>query len=158
VLSAQAQSALGAWARLIGAHAAMTRAFNADLQATSGITVTDFEVLRRLAAAEGGAMRRVDISAAVGLTPSGVTRLLDGLEAAGLVVKALCDTDARVTYARITDEGRALLERAAGVHLASLDLLFAERFAPEEVATLVDLLGRLPGAEDGVDSCPGAEG
>jgi DNA-binding MarR family transcriptional regulator len=136
----------------------MTRAFNADLQASSGITVTDFEVLRRLAAADEGAMRRVDISAAVGLTPSGVTRLLDGLEASGLVVKALCDTDARVTYARITDEGRALLARAAAVHVASLDALFAELFSPAEVTALVELLGRLPGAEDGVESCPGTEG
>jgi DNA-binding MarR family transcriptional regulator len=141
----------------MGAHAAMTRAFNADLQAESDITVTDFEVLRRLAVADEGAMRRVDISAAVGLTPSGVTRLLDGLERCGLVTKALCATDARVTYARITDEGRALLARAAAVHLASLEALFSELFAADEVAVLVELLGRLPGAEDGVAACPDAE-
>jgi MarR family transcriptional regulator, 2-MHQ and catechol-resistance regulon repressor len=148
---------VAAWARLMGCHAAMTRAFNADLQATSGITVTDFEVLLRLAGAEGGAMRRVDISAAVGLTPSGVTRLLDGLEAAGLVSKALCDTDARVTYARITDAGRTLLARAAAVHVASLEALFAEHFTPAELSALVELLGRLPGAAD-AEACPAEAG
>ena len=66
----------------MGAHSAMTRSFNAHLQSTAGMTVTDFEVLRRLAEEEGGRMRRVDLAPAVGLTPSGITRLLDGLEAA----------------------------------------------------------------------------
>ena len=142
----------------MGAHSAMTRAFNAELQAGCGITVTDFEVLRRLAAADDGLMRRIDIANAVGLTPSGVTRLLDGLEASGLVRKEHCESDARVTYAAITAEGRALLETATRTHLAGLDAIFARLFTDDEVATLTGLLGRLPGAEDGVASCPGGEG
>ncbi len=140
----------------MGAHAAMTRAFNADLLASSAITVTDFEALRRLAAAEGGRMRRVDLAPTVGLTASGITRLLDGLEKAGLVRKEHCTSDARVTYAAITDEGRALLLRAAGSHLEGLAAIFAERFSPAEVDQLVALLGRLPGAEEDASSCPGA--
>ena len=83
VLSPQAERAVAAWVRLMGAHSAMTRSFNAHLQTTAGMTVTDFEVLRRLAEEEGGRMRRVDLAPAVGLTPSGITRLLDGLESAG---------------------------------------------------------------------------
>lgn len=140
----------------MGAHAAMTRAFNADLQATSGITVTDLEVLRRLGAAEHGLMRRIDIATAVGLTPSGVTRLLDGLEATGVVCKEHCPGDARVTYARITDEGRAVLSAAAETHLAKLDAVFASLFTADEVEMLVTLLGRLPGAQLGVAACPSA--
>ncbi|MGD9573206.1 MAG: MarR family winged helix-turn-helix transcriptional regulator [Thermoleophilia bacterium] len=141
----------------MGAHSAMTRAFNAELQARCGITVTDFEVLRRLGTAEGGLMRRVDIATAVGLTPSGVTRLLDGLESAGLVRKEHCSSDARVTYAKITPEGTALLATALDTHLAGLDAVFAGLFSGDEVATLIDLLGRLPGAEEGVATCPGGE-
>jgi DNA-binding MarR family transcriptional regulator len=140
----------------MGAHAAMTRSFNADLQASSAITVTDFEALRRLAAAEAGRMRRVDLATAVGLTASGMTRLLDGLERAGLVRKEHCTSDARVTYAAITDPGRALLRTAAGSHLEALAAIFAERFSPTEVEQLVELLGRLPGAEEDASSCPGA--
>ncbi len=140
---------------MAGAHAAMTRAFNADLQAAGAITVTDFEALRRLAAAEGGRMRRVDLAPAVGLTASGVTRLLDGLEKAGLVRKEQCTSDLRVTYAAITDAGRAHLRCAAESHLERLAAIFAERFTPEEVDRLAELLGRLPGAEDDASSCPG---
>lgn len=139
----------------MGANAAMTRSFNADLQASSGMTVTDFEALRRLAAAEDGRMRRVDLTVAVGLTASGITRLLDGLEKAGLVRKEHCTSDARVTYAAITDEGRTALRGAADSHLQRLAAIFGERFTPAEVDQLVDLLGRLPGAEEDASSCPG---
>lgn len=151
-------AAVTAWVRMMGAHAAMTRAFNADLQASSSLTVTDFEALRRLAGADDGRMRRVDLAPTVGLTASGITRLLDGLEKAGLVRKEQCTSDGRVTYAAITDEGRAVLRCAADSHLVRLAAVFTERFTPQEIDQLVGLLGRLPGAEEDASSCPGAAG
>ncbi|WP_217915511.1 MarR family winged helix-turn-helix transcriptional regulator [Miltoncostaea marina] len=146
-------SAIAAWGRLMGSHAAMTRSFNAELQRASGLTVTDFEVLRRLAEEPEARMRRVDLAQAVGLTPSGITRLLDGLQSAGLVRKEACESDARVTYAAITPEGRAALSAATEVHLAALVALFGERFTAQELGTLVELLGRLPGAAEGERAC-----
>jgi DNA-binding MarR family transcriptional regulator len=101
-------------------------------------------------------MRRVDLAIAVGLTASGVTRLLDGLERAGLVCKEHCTSDARVSYAAITDPGRALLRNAAESHLEALAAVCSERFSPAELDRLVELLGRLPGAEEDASSCPGA--
>lgn len=130
----------------------MTRAFNAELQAARGVTVMDFEVLRRLGSAPDGRMRRVDLAQAVGLTPSGITRLLDGLLAEDLVRKEHCPVDARVAYAAITPEGRAALAQAAAVHLSALVAIFEERFSPDELGVLVTLLGRLPGAAE-ADSC-----
>ncbi len=91
-------------------------------------------------------MRRIDLAHAVGVTPSGITRLLDGLEASGLVGRHNCTQDHRVTYAVITDAGRAVLRSTAETHLASLVALFAERFTDDELDQLVTLLGRLPGA------------
>ena len=154
MLSPQAELAVAAWVRLMGAHSAMTRSFNAHLQSTAGMTVTDFEVLRRLAEAEGGRMRRVDLAPAVGLTPSGITRLLDGLEASVVVCKEHCASDARVTYATITPDGRRALADAAATHLATLEALFDELFTPEETTALAELLGRLPGARELSPSCP----
>jgi len=133
----------------------MERAFNQELQATGRITVTDFEVLRRLADAPDGRMRRIDLAHAAGVTPSGITRLLDGLEASGLVGRHHCTSDHRVTYAVITDTGRDVLRATAETHLAGLVALFAERFSPAELDQLVSLLGRLPGA-DSDTSCPAA--
>jgi DNA-binding MarR family transcriptional regulator len=138
----------------MGAHGSLSRAFNAELQRSAAMTTTDFDVLRRLAAAEDGRMRRVDLARLVGLTPSGITRLLDGLQSCGLVAKEACPSDARVTYAAITDEGRARLARASAIHVASLEALFGERYTDEELDAFVALLARLPGAEDLVGECP----
>ena len=93
-------------------------------------------------------MRRVDLADELLLTASGVTRLLDGLEAAGYVERASCATDRRVVYAVITEAGRDKLETASESHLAEIRALFGERFDPEELEQLAQLLGRLPGAEN----------
>ena len=58
------------------------------------------------------------------LTPSGVTRLLEGLQAAGLVENKQCDSDARVTWAALTDEGRVTLECVGAEHAQLLRSLF----------------------------------
>jgi DNA-binding MarR family transcriptional regulator len=150
-----AERAARAWVALLHAHTALTRAFNADLHANHGLTVTDFEVMRHLDGAPGGHMRRVDIAQRVGLTPSGVTRLLEGLHASGFVAKADCPEDARFTYATITPAGRRALKAAARTHLAAIHALFAERFADDEAEALAELLERLPRAGDG-GSCPHA--
>lgn len=144
--SAAHERAGRAWVALLHAHTALTRQFNSDLQNTHGLTVTDFEVLRHLAGEEGGRMRRVDLAQRVGLTPSGITRLLDGLERAELVRKADCSSDARVTYAELTPAGRHALDRAAATHLAAIDALFSERYTADEATRLAELLERLPRA------------
>jgi len=89
-------------------------------------------------------MRRIDLARALGLTASGVTRLLDGLERAGLVEKRTCSEDARVTYAVLTDAGTQRLESASCSHVGSVRALFEERYTEEEIETLAELLGRLP--------------
>ena len=77
--------AVNAWTRILRAHATTTRLLNAQLQAQHGLTLNDYEALQVLACAEGRHMKRVDLARRLVLTPSGVTRLLEGLEEAGLV-------------------------------------------------------------------------
>jgi DNA-binding MarR family transcriptional regulator len=89
-------------------------------------------------------MRRVDLAEKVLLTASGITRLLEGLERAGYVCKETCASDARVSYAKLTDEGRAKLAAAADTHLRGIDDLFLSRYSGSELSTLAGLLGRLP--------------
>jgi len=147
---------LAAWARLLRAHASATRELSTQLQAEHGLTINDYEALLFLSHAENGAMRRVDLAGELLLTPSGVTRLLDGLQEAGYVCKGQCPGDARVSYAVLTDAGRRKLEQASGSHLAAVAALFRERFSDEELETLAHLLGRLPGVSgDGSDCSPG---
>jgi DNA-binding MarR family transcriptional regulator len=149
VLSTQSFPSVDAFARLLRAHAALTRELSARLVADHGLTITDYQCLLTLAHAEDGAMRRVDLAENLMLTPSGVTRLLDGLERDGWVTKGTCTSDARVTYAVLTDEGRERLESAGRSHVAQVRELFERELSPEELETLVELLGRLPGGAGG---------
>jgi DNA-binding MarR family transcriptional regulator len=149
VLTTQQSAAVEAFVRLLHAHAAATKTLSADLSEEHGLSINDYETLLRLSHAENGLMRRVDLARELMLTPSGVTRMLEGLERSGLVEKAVCESDLRVTYAVLTEQGRTLLERASCSHIAAIRDLFSEHYTDAELRTLADLLRRLPGAGEG---------
>jgi DNA-binding MarR family transcriptional regulator len=135
---------LDAWVSFLRAHAALTRALNADLVNNHGLTINDYEVLLHLARADEHRLRRVDLAERLLLTASGITRLLDGLERTGCVRKAHCESDARVTYAVITDTGFEKLKEASQTHLAGIYELFESQYSDEELTNLAELLARLP--------------
>ena len=116
---------------------------NATLIAEHGLTLNDYDVLVQLADAPGRVLRRVDLADRVVLSASGITRLLEGLERAGYVCKRSCSSDARVTYAMLTDAGHEKLVEASRTHHADIERLFTEHFSEQELATLGTLLGRL---------------
>ena len=147
VLSEQLTApAVTVWVRLLRSHAALRRELSAELTAAHGLSINDYEALLLLARAEGGYLKRVELAEGLSLTPTGVTRLLEGLEKAGYVDKNSCATDARVSYAVVTDAGRDALTRASESHLAAVRAVFEDRLDDRELQTLADLLGRLPGA------------
>jgi DNA-binding MarR family transcriptional regulator len=145
---------LAVWLGLLRGHAGTTRAVSARLMAEHGLTINDYEALLLLAGAENCSLRRTDLASRLVLTASGVTRLLDGLERSGFVARATCASDARVTYAVLTDAGRDKLDQASCSHLDAIRALFRERFSDEEMETFGSLLQRLPGA---AVACSGAE-
>jgi DNA-binding MarR family transcriptional regulator len=135
---------LEAWANFLRAHAATTRQLSTELIERHSLTLNDFDVLAQLARGPEHGLKRAELAERVLLTPSGITRLLEGLERAGYVAKGECPTDARVTYAVLTDEGRDKLRAASKTHLASVRALLTERFTRQELDQLAQLLGRLP--------------
>ena len=135
---------LDSWVSFLRAHSAITRELSVQLQREHGLTLNDYEVLLHLSHAEGGMMRRVDLAERILLTASGITRLLEGLERSGLVCKETCASDARVSYAKLTDAGAAKLRTASVTHLRGIDELFLGRYSGSELATLAELLSRLP--------------
>src|SRR6476659_6891459 len=132
------------WVSLTRAHVAAMRRFNGELSSAHGLTINDYEVLLHLAQAPDRMMRRVDLAKSVVLTPSGITRLLEGLERCGYVERASCSSDARVTYALLTDEGHAKLREASRSHVAEIREYMGGRFSDEELEALGRLLERLP--------------
>jgi len=140
-------AALDAWRGYLTSHASILRALDAELVAEHGLTTRDYEVLFYLAQAEGRRLAMSAISERTMLTRSGITRLVDGLVGNGLIERHACSNDARVSYAQLTDVGYAALRRASRSHVAGVRRLFVERFSDEELETLAELLGRLPGAQ-----------
>jgi len=144
---------LDTWVRFLRTHSAIVGKLNAELVADHGLTINDFEVLLHLSWAPEQAMRRVDLATSVLLTPSGITRLLDGLERSGFVTREACATDRRVVYAKLTPAGDEKLQAARKTHLAGVHRLFVERFSSDELANLAGLLERLPGANGDNPDC-----
>jgi DNA-binding MarR family transcriptional regulator len=154
ILTEQAiQPAVRAWTRLVRAYALTMRSLSSELQETHGLTISDFEALLVLAQAEGGRLKRVELARDLLLTPSGITRLLRGLEDAGFVERASCDTDLRVTYAQLTDAGREKLHAAAAAHRAQICELLEGHFERDELDSIAEILGKFPGVAEGDDSC-----
>jgi len=152
VLSTQVVE-IAAFARLMRAHTVLRRELESEVLSPRGLTINDFEALHHLARSDDNRLRRVDLVELLMLTPSGVTRLLDGLQESGLVENVQCDDDARVTWAKLTQDGIETVQCVGASHAKRLQSLFGDALSQDEVAQLSELLGRLPGVDSG--SCVG---
>ncbi len=128
--------------RLLEVQSRLERRLGADLEARCDLPHAWFEVLVRLARSDDGRLTMGSLAEQISLTTGGVTRLVDRMETAGYVQRVPCPTDRRVSYAALTDAGRAKLDEAAQVHAANLRSVFAA-FSDEERETLDALLDRL---------------
>jgi DNA-binding MarR family transcriptional regulator len=137
------------------AQATTKRELAIELQEQHGLTMSAYEALYVLSRAEDRRLKRVELAERLVLTPSGVTRLLEGLEAGGYVERVACETDLRVSYAQLTDDGIEKLEQASCGHTGSIRTLFEQHFSEDEVEALAELLGKLPGALDEDRACHG---
>ncbi len=142
-------SALEAWRSYLQSHASIVRVLDAELVSEHGITSSDYEVMLYLAQDSERRLAMSTLAERTRLTRSGITRLVDGLVSAGYVQRIACPSDARVSYARLTDTGHDKLRTAGCSHVRSIHRLFFEHFSPAEVTTLARLLSRLPGARAG---------
>ncbi len=152
-LKTQALPSTDAFSRLIGAHATLTRELSASLVSRHGLTINDYGTLLLLSRAGEEGMRRIDLANELQLSPSGITRLLDRLEDQGLVRKGECKSDARVSYAVLTDAGLAKLREAAPGHIEDIERRLGSVLSEEEMGTLSELLGRVS-ESDGGDCTP----
>ena len=116
-----------------------------DLETSSDLPLTWFEVLLRLSRSPGGELTMGELSEQLALTSGGVTRLVDRMSAAGLVERRPCATDRRVQFTAITPEGRAALAPALRAHTAALREVFAG-FSATDLSRLDTLLDRLRSA------------
>jgi len=145
--------AIDAFIRLVRANAAVPRHLSAQLSTDHGLNLSAYEALLRLARATDSRLRRVDLANGLLLTAGGVTRMLDGLERDGFVAREECSSDRRVTYAVLTQTGRAKLREASKSHTRQIRELLGGPYDEDELEHLVALLNRLPGVDPTSDSC-----
>jgi DNA-binding MarR family transcriptional regulator len=121
------------------AHSTLTRRFDGRLGTWHGLSFGDFIVLLHLGRAADHRLRRVDLAAELGVTPSAVTRTLIPLEKIGLVARRSDVRDARVGYAVLTKSGQRLLQEA----LESAHMISGEVVPRNGVGQLSGLEGLL---------------
>ena len=140
-----------AWIGLLETHKRLTRALEAELEAEHGLSLSSLELLGRLAAADERTLRLTALADQTGLSLSRVSRIMDVLEARGLVERRLCDSDARARNAWLTEAGLELLRAAQATHFAGVQRRFFDHTEPEEVAAMAAAFSRF--APDGASSC-----
>lgn len=135
------------WAALTGVTGAVRDALEARLDQETGLLPEEADLLVLLAASPDQRLRMSDVSGALRLSKSGVTRLTDRLAGRGLVVRAPCRKDRRVVYAGLTEEGRRAASAAAPALSAGLADLLAGRLTAaelDELAASLRLLAPAP--------------
>jgi DNA-binding MarR family transcriptional regulator len=139
---------LRAWQALLHAHHDVIRKLDAELHQEHGLSLGDYDVLLRLARAPGRSLRMTELADRVMLSPSGLTRMVDRLVDEGLVQRDRFDGDARVMLARLTDDGRHVLQQAARTHLRGIREHFTGRLSPTQLRNVASALETITGPHE----------
>lgn len=142
---------LAAWGGFLAVHTRLMRRLDAELVAEHGMPLVEYEVLFKLQQG-GGALRMSELAEVAMLSRSGLTRIVDVLEAQRLVRRAADPGDGRVVVATLTDTGRGRLQAARRSHSANVRRLFLDPLdGPQKAALAASwsaVQARLDGAHD----------
>lgn len=134
---------LHAWRSFLRAHARLIRVLETELVAEHPITLGAYDVLVQLAESPERRLRMAELADAVLLSRSGVTRLVDRLEVAGMVTRERFDGDGRGVVAVITTKGIDTLRHAARTHLSGVVRHFVGHLDAAELTSFGELCSRL---------------
>ena len=142
---------LDAWKGLLFAHARVIQGLEADMHEQHDLTLTWFDVMSRLKQAPDQRLRMHELEEASVFTRSGMTRLVDRIEAAGFVRRERSPRDRRGVYVAITPAGVAKVDAVWLDHVASIRRHFGRFIDPAEATALRHTTQKIVGgAADGV--------
>jgi DNA-binding MarR family transcriptional regulator len=133
----------GAWMNYVQTYRVIQAAVEDRLAAETGLSWSELEALMRLAISPGRQLKMIDIAEQLIASKSGITRLVDRLEADGLIAREIPHDNRRVIYARITEAGLAALGKADAVFMAALDDAFSRHLSDTELLQLRAVLRKL---------------
>ena len=138
-----------AWRAFLRAHAAAIGRIERDLAASEPeLPLTWYDVLVALVGAPARRLRLRELANEVLLSRSGLTRLVDRLESAGLLCREPDPTDRRGAFAVLTDAGYAELRRTWPLYARGIQEHFARHLAADETAMLARALQRVADAPE----------
>lgn len=140
------QGHTAAWRALITSNALVLEKIERALAEADLPPLGWYDVLLELSGAPDGRLRMHELARAVVLSRSGLTRLVDRLERAGLLGREPDPADRRGSYATISDEGREMLRRMWPVYAAGIAEHFARHLTDEEARVVTEALGRVAAA------------
>lgn len=138
---------MAAWLGFVHTHTDLVAALESDL-AETGLTLGDYQVFVLLSDSEDDSVKMCDLAEMLQLSPSGLTRRLDGLVKAGWVERRPSAQDRRVQHAALTDAGRAKLEAAAPFHVESVRDRIIDLLDREELVVFARAFGKIRAALD----------
>ena len=134
---------------MLTVHGSLVEEFERDFAAIGGLPLTWYEVLAQLALAPDHQLRMNELAESVLLSKSGVTRLVDRMERAGLIQREACATDRRVIHATLTDKGLKLYDKASPIHRRGVEEHFTKHLTDAEVNALKSAFAKVQSALDG---------
>jgi DNA-binding MarR family transcriptional regulator len=140
---------LGAWRAFLKAHAVVIDRIDHDLLAAERLPLSSYDVLIELYEAPEHRLRMHEVAERVVLSRSGLTRLVDRLEAEGLLTRDRSGTDRRGAYAVITDKGIAALRQTWPVYSRGIAEYFAQWVSDEEAESMEKAFERVSQARKG---------
>ena len=127
---------MAAWRSMIEVYQDVIASLNAELVEGHGLTEGDYAVLVTLSEATDERLRMCDLASSLHLSPSGITRRLDGLVKLGLVAREPSTEDRRVMLAVLTPVGHGALDRAAPDHVDSVRRHFLDHLSRTQIRNL----------------------
>jgi DNA-binding MarR family transcriptional regulator len=134
---------VAAWMNLQQTNRVIQAALDERLQARTNLSWPEFELLWRLQLAAEHPLRMNEIADQLLGSPSGVTRMADRLEKAGLIARETPKENRRVVHVRLTDRGRGVLSEARRVFGDTLGDTFSAHLSDAEVGSMRRLLRKL---------------
>lgn len=136
---------MAAWQGLLHTHHHVMAVLDGELRAENDLTMTEYDVLLRLRRVAPSPLRMTQIAQRIMMSPSGLTRVVDGLEKAGLVRRSRIEEDARIVQVSLTEKGLHKLRAASQTHLRGIREHFTSRYTENQLKHIAQLLEIIAG-------------
>lgn len=146
-----------AWRAYLLGTARVTEALNRQLEADSGVSLSEYEILVRLSEAPGRTIRMSELARSVMHSRSRLTHTVSRMERRGLVRRQACAEDGRGVNCAMTPQGYALLVEAAPGHVEAVRTNLVDLLAADDVHVLGRIMARVAEGPEGREGTVGAD-